>query len=216
MTHFFLNHFFVLESTIISCFCILLCFSASFLSIFCKISSDAFNCLHRFFFSVLHLFKNRSDHQIRLLSLPFAGKLGFPQKTKSGVTGRYKKRIVIAVRPETLAFCFISWRRKRLLHRFQEKTESNQALSPKGASLWGAQRKNDPLCVLTRQTLKGRSLGLRSRNNASFRYRRFKSKISSTHWHLSTEGHLRDKKWREEMFYISKTCPCTFHSLNFN
>jgi len=135
---------------------------------------------------VLHLFKKRPPNPLTLFAIRGTSKPGFSQKTKSGVAGRYKERIVIVVRPETLAFCFISWWRKRLLHRIQEKTECNQALSPKGARCRELSGKMT-LCVLTRQTLKGRSLGFCSRNNASFRYRRFKSKISSTHWHLSTK-----------------------------
>lgn len=128
----------------ISCFCILSRFCLNFLSISCPMLLIVFI----FFSSALHLFKKpeRPPNPLTLFAIRETSKPGFLWKTKSVVAGRYKERIVIVVRPETLAFCFITWWRKRFLQRFQEKTESNQVLSPKGASLWGAQRKNDPLC----------------------------------------------------------------------
>jgi len=114
-----------------------------FWSIFYTRSRPLLLIVFIFFSSVLHLSTNRSNHQIRLLSLPFAERANRAFLRRRSPAWRYKERIVIVVRPETLVFCFISWKRKRLLHRFQEKTKSNQALSPKDASLWGAQRKND-------------------------------------------------------------------------
>ncbi|TGZ47429.1 hypothetical protein DBV15_00112 [Temnothorax longispinosus] len=58
------------------------------------------------------------DHQIRLLSLPFA------KRANRAFLGKRSPASSDDIK--------------------SEKTESNQALSPKGASLWGAQRKNDP------------------------------------------------------------------------
>lgn len=147
-----------------------------------------------FFSSVLHLFKNRSDHQIRLLSLPFAERANraFLGKRSPTSAGRYKERIVIVATGRKLwhfalylggekGFYIVSKKRRRVIK-----------LCPRRAHRCGELSGKMTLCVLTRQTLKGRSLGLRSRNNTSFRYRRFKSKISFTHWHLLTEGY-RDK-----------------------
>lgn len=192
---FFLNilskHFFsTLDSTIILCFCILSRFYASSLSISCKIPSNAFNCLF-FFHASSFQEPERSPNPLTLFAIRETSKPGFPWKTKSSVAGRYKERIVIVVRPETLAFCFISWWRKRLLH-FQERRRVIKPC-PRRAHRCGEFSGKMTLCVLTRQTLKGRSLGVRSRNNASFRYRRFKSKISFAHWHLSTDKSFRDK-----------------------
>lgn len=101
----------------------------------------------------------------------------FPREAKSGVAGRYKERIVIVVKPETLAFCFIS-RRRRRLYIVPKKRRRAIKPCPRRAHRCGVLSGKRPSAILTRQTLKGRSLGFRSRNNA-FRYRRFKSKISS-------------------------------------
>lgn len=187
MTHFFLNHFFALESTKISYFCILLCFSVNFLStIFYKISSDAFNCLH-LFFSVFHLFKNRSEppNPLTLFAIRGTSKPGFPQKTKS--LDDIKSVSSLSLGRKLWHFVLYFGGRKGFYIVSKERRRVIK-LCPRRAHRCGELSRKMTLCVLTRQTLKGRSLGLRSRNNVSFRYRRFKSKISSIHWHLSTKG----------------------------